>query len=297
MTRATAIARAVPVPTATSIDAARVRVRLHTSHGYIELGRADAARRDKRLTRGERAAIDNLVEAVRLLRTRNQLLGIDDAGTGVQLLLRNAEATSNGPYAEAGTIAIGAMNALVSRSKVRAAPDVLLPLDTAIHELTHVTQFARLPTNVTPNAGILEGVADAVAMLATGDDTLGEEYYRVDASGKHRGSIRDLGTHDVHGPAIGAVARTYQQATRPGVEAHEAGGLVSSFIVVLRTALGRERAERVLWAVIRDEAAWKSGGSWAALAAAFQRAGHVDDATAAAVSAALTQTGLASALR
>jgi len=280
-----------------STDAARVRVRLQTADGLVELGRPDVARRDKRLTRGERQAIDNIVEAIRLLRTRNQLLGIDDAGTGLMLVLRDREATSGGPYAEVGKIAIGATNALVSRSKVRAAVDVLLPLDTAVHELTHVTQFARLPTTVTPNAAILEGMADAVAILATGDDTLGEQFYRVDATGKHRGSIRDLGTHDVHGPSIGAVARTYRQATSPGVEAHEAGGLVPTFIMALRAAIGRDRAERVLWAVIRDTAAWTKGGSWAELAAAFQRAGNVDAATGAAVSEALRTTGLADALR
>lgn len=270
---------------------------MHTAHGLIELGGAEAARRDKRLTVGERAAIDSIVEAIRLLRTRDQLLGIDDAGTGVTLLLRDPEATSGGPYASSGQIAIGATNALASRSKVRADPDVLLPVDTAVHELTHVTQFARMPSTATPDAGILEGMADAVAMLATGDDTLGEEYFIVDATGTHRGSIRDLGAHTVHGPAVGAVARTYAQATRPGVEAHEAGGLVPTFVAQVRAAIGRERAERLLWSVIRDTTAWSSGGTWAALAAAFQRASQGDEATRVAVAAALQQTGLSAALK
>lgn len=285
------------MPTALSTDGARVRVRLHTAQGDIDLGRADVARRDKRLTRGERDAIDSLVEAIRLLRTRNQLLGIDDVGTGVALLLRDAEATSGGAYATSGQIAVGATNALTSRSKVRANPNVLLPVDTAVHELTHVTQFARMPETVTPNSAIMEGIADAAAMLATGDDTLGEGYFRTDATGAHRGSIRDLGRHDVHGPAVGPTSRTYAAATAPGVEPHEAGGLVSTFVAALRASVGRARAERVLWAVIRDSSAWKTGGSWALLAAAFQRAGNTDDATGAAVSAALAQTGLAAALR
>jgi hypothetical protein len=292
--------RTVPVPNAFSVDAARVQVRLRTTSGTtLELGRADVARRDKRLTAAERAAIDALVEAMRLLRVHGGLVGIDDAGTGVRLLLRDPEATSGGPYATAGQIAIGSRNALAARTAGRGRADVLLPVDTAAHELTHVAQFARVPVGTTPNAGILEGIADAVAMLATGDDTLGEEYFNVDAAGRHRGSIRELGAHDASGPAIGAVAHTYARATRSGVEAHEAGGLVSTVVAKLRDRLGSAHTERLLWAVIRDEAAWLQGGSWAALAAAFQRAADAsgDAADPIAVRDVLNVTGLDAALR
>ncbi|MCW2949833.1 MAG: hypothetical protein JWN41_846 [Thermoleophilia bacterium] len=115
MTRLHAIRRPVS-PFASTLDAARVRVVLHTSSGNVELGNADEARRDRRLTAAERAAVANLVEAIRLLRTRDRLLGIDDAGTGVKLVLRDAEATASGPYASEGQIAVGAKNALASRS-------------------------------------------------------------------------------------------------------------------------------------------------------------------------------------
>ncbi|MCW2949834.1 MAG: hypothetical protein JWN41_847 [Thermoleophilia bacterium] len=171
-----------------------------------------------------------------------------------------------------------------------------MPIDTAVHELTHVTQFARIPATAKADQGILEGIADAVAMLATGDDTVGEGYFRTDATGRHRGSIRDLGAHTVHGPTVGAVARTYLAATSPGVECHEAGGLISTTVAALRLALGRSRAEKLLWSVIRDSAAWAQGGSWKSVAAALQRAAANDVAAASAVTAALRQTGWDAAL-
>ena len=292
--------RAVPVPTAYSVDAARVQVRLRTTGGTVpDLGRADVARRDRRLTAAERAAIDALVEAVRLLRVHGGLVGSDDAGTGVRLLLRDREATDGGPYATAGQIAVGSRNALAARSAGRGRADVLLPVDTAVHELTHVTQFARMPQSAKADGAILEGVADGVAMLATGDDTLGEEYFRTDATGRYRGSIRELGAHTSSGRPIGSSAHTYAQATRSGVEAHEAGGLVPAVITQLRARLGRARTEQLLWIVIRDETAWRLGGSWSALAGAFQRAATSlgTDADTSAVQDALRVTGLDAATR
>lgn len=292
-------ARVVPQPSAA--DLAAVRVELPTPTGSREsLGTAAQALRDRRLTAAERAAILVLVEAVRLLRERAALVGIDDAGSAVRLLLRDADATQRGPWATTGLIAVGSRNGLAARAKGRARADVLLTVDAAIHELAHVVQFGTMAKAAKPHPAILEGIADSAALLATGDDTLGEEFFHVDPSGRRRGSIRELGARTTSGPAIGAVVRRYQDAIRPGTEEHAGGGVVSAAFIALRTAIGRERAEQLLWAVIRDVPAWRDGGSWRLLVESLRRqAAGIwtgDQATVDALEAALRQTGLDSAV-
>ncbi|MCW2924089.1 MAG: hypothetical protein JWM98_1493 [Thermoleophilia bacterium] len=262
------------------------------------LGSAEEALRDARLTEPERAAIRALVRAVALLRARAGLAGIDDAGTAVHLVLRDHDADTRGPWASAGRISVGAKNALASRAPGRSRADVLLTVDTALHELTHVVQFARMGDGAHPVGAILEGIADSVAILADGDDTLGEGYYRVDAQGRPMGAVREVGDHSrVSGPTLGNVLHRYADAIAPHAEEHAAGGVVSSTMVAIRARLGRDRAEALLWAVIRDAAAWRDGGSWRELARALQRAAGTDAVTQAAVGAALAQTGLDAALR
>jgi hypothetical protein len=285
-----------PSPLAAA-DLARVRVQLAGKGGSLaDLGSAADALRDARLTDAERDAIEALVRAVELLRTRGGMVGIDDAQRGVRLVLRDSDAGSRGPWATAGRVSVGAKNALASRAGDRARTDVLLTVDAAVHELTHVVQFAKIPSSATPHAAILEGIADTVAMLATNDDTLGEGYYKRDASGRYRGAIRELGDHVVSGPTLGGVIRRYQDAIAPGAEEHAAGGVVSATFSQVRARLGRERAEQLVWAVIRDTPAWKSGGSWRELALAIRRDAaaiwSTDPAALAAVDAALAATGL-----
>lgn len=293
------IARVTP-PSAT--DLARVRVELSGAHGTrTALGTALEALRDRRLTAAERAAIHALVRAVSLLRTRARMAGIDDAGTGVKLILRDADATARGPWATVGSIAVGSRNGMAHRSNGRARADVLLTVDAAVHELAHVAQFARMPGTVTPHAGILEGIADAAAILATGDDTLGEEFFHRDAAGRYRGSIRELGAKSTSGPSLGPVVKHYRDAISPSVEEHAAGGVVSATFASVRSRLGRERAEQLLWAVVRDRDAWKSGGSWKELVLAIRRAAASifpnDPAATQAVEASLAVTGLDAAAR
>jgi len=197
-----------------------------------------------------------------------------------------------------GTINVGATNALAKRAPQRARADVLLTVDVALHELTHVIQFAKMPAAATPNGAIVEGMADAVAIFATGDDTLGEGMYKTGPDGRPMGSVRELGgAHRTSGAPLGVVINTYAQATAPGAEEHAAGGVVSATFIALRASVGRETAERLLWNVIRDAGAWSAGGTWSELARAMRRAAGTDAALLTAVDAALASTGLNAALR
>lgn len=283
-------------------DLASVRVELAVARGKRQsLGTALEALRDKRLTAAERHAIMALVHAVMLLRERAGLNGVDDAGAGVQLLLRDSDASERGPWATVGQVAVGAKNGLATRRGSAARADVLLTVDAAVHELAHVVQFGRMSTAAKPHPALLEGIADAVAILATGDDTLGEEFFHVDANGRHRGSIRELGARTTSGPALGHVVTRYQDAIKPGTEEHAGGGVVAATFMHVRARLGRERAEQLLWAVIRDTQAWAKGGSWKELALALRRQASAvwanDPAAAAAVDASLAATGLDAAAR
>jgi hypothetical protein len=278
-------------------DLAAVVVELPAAGGRRRsLGTAAQALRTAGLTAPERAAILALVEAVRLLRERVGYAGIDDAGMAVRLLLRDPDATTRGPWATTGAVAVGSRNALAERSGGRARPDVLLTVDAAVHELAHVIQFQRMDSSAKPNPALLEGIADAAAILATDDDTLGEEFYRVDASGRHRGSIRELGPRRTSGPPVGPVVTDYRQVAGGSVEEHAAGGVVSAAFRSIRAQLGRERAEALLWAVVRDSPSWSSGGSWSSLVASMraqaQRIWSGDPTALAALERALRATGL-----
>lgn len=286
---------AAPVVALDARDLARVHVAI--GQGGAPLGDAAAALDDRRLTEAERAAVRAVVRAVELLRTRAALAGIDDAGRAVRLVLRDREAGSSGPWATLGSISVGSRNALATRSGGRGRDDVLITVDAALHELTHVVQFSRIPAGVRPHAAILEGVADTVAMLATGDDTLGEGFFRTGRDGRPQGAIRELGsTRRASSPPLGPTMRTHAEAARPGAEVHAAGGVVSSAFSVVRTRLGRARAEQLVWAVIRDPQAWVDGGSWGGLARAMRRCADqlwpADPGARAAIDAALAATGL-----
>jgi hypothetical protein len=296
------VTRSVAALQPTAADLARVHVTLSAARGRPEsLGTALEALRDRRLTAAERQAIMALVHAVMLLRERATLNGVDDAGAGVELLLRDRDASERGPWATVGQVAVGAKNGLATRRGSAARADVLLTVDAAIHELTHVVQFGRMAKTAKPHPALLEGIADAAAILATGDDTLGEEFFHVDANGRHRGSIRELGARTTSGPALGHVITRYQDAIKPGTEEHAGGGVVARAFMEVRARLGRERAEQLLWAVIRDTTAWNKGGSWKDFVLALRRQASTvwagDAAASSAVEAALTATGLDAAAR
>lgn len=286
-------------PSAADLGAVRVQVPAPGGR-RTSLGTAAQALRDARLTAAERAAILALVEAVRLLRARAGLAGIDDAGTAVTLLLRDADATARGPWATTGVVAVGSRNGLATRAPGRARADVLLTVDAAVHELAHVVQFAKMGTSAKPHPAILEGIADSVALLATGDDTLGEEFFHLDGAGRRRGSIRELGQPTTSGPALGTSVRRYQDAIRPGTEEHAGGGVVSATFITLRTSIGRARAEQLLWAVVRDAPAWRDGGSWRLLVESLRRQAATlwagDPAALEALESALRAAGLDAAV-
>ena len=126
---------------------------------------------------------------------------------------------------------------------------------------------------------LLEGIADAVALLATNDSLLGEEYFGGggrSASGRDaaRGAIRDLDPAARRTPVevLGPTIRTLKEAKAPGVDVHDAGGVASTIFVDLRAALGRTAAEQLLWTLLRDSGAWRTGGSWTSFAAGLRRA-------------------------
>ncbi|MCZ4495937.1 MAG: hypothetical protein JWM25_520 [Thermoleophilia bacterium] len=287
------------LPVGSTLDARRIQVVLRGRNGAadVHLGTAGAARASVRLTMAERAAIDALVRAVQLLRERVGLAGIDDAGTAVKLILRDSDATANGPWATTGSLAVGTRNALAKDAGPRGRAGILLTVDSAIHELVHVVQFGRMATNAKPNGAILEGIADAAALLATNDDTLGEEFFAKGPDGRHQGAIRELGSPRISGMPLGPTIRRYREASAKGAEVHAAGGVVSETFILLRRSLGRDQAEVLLWRVIRDATAWRQGGTWATLASALTRAAAAMGGTApAAMVAALRTTGLDAAL-
>jgi hypothetical protein len=288
---------APPRPQPTQADLSAVLVELPAAKGKRRsLGTAAQALQSGQLTQVERNAVLVLVEAVRLLRERAAYAGIDDAGSAVRLLLRDQEATDRGPWATVGMVAVGSRNGLASRTGGRANPHVVLTVDAAVHELAHVMQFQRMDRNAKPHSAILEGIADAAAILATDDDTLGEEFFLRDANGRHRGSIRELGAKRTSGPPLGPVVTSYRDVQRGDVQEHAAGGVVSATFRSLRAGIGRERAEQLLWAVIRDQPAWKAGGSWKELVESMRRQAQVlwsaDQAALAGVEQALRATGL-----
>lgn len=285
------------IPGLTTGDLGRVRVALTIGRRRVELGSAATALRDERLTRGERAAIRSMVRAVQLLRERVGQIGVDDARTAVTLVLRDAEATTGGPWASDTTVAVGRTNGLAGRMGIAPRRGILLPTDVALHELTHVVQFRGMATNAKPHAALLEGMADAVALLATNDTLLGEAYFGAAGTrDARRGAIRDLdpASRRTHVDVLGPTLRTLGEAQRPGVEEHDAGGVVTTVFVGLRATLGRELAERVLWLLIRDARAWTSGGSWTAFAQGLRRAGASlpDARISAAIDAQLRAAGL-----
>jgi hypothetical protein len=249
-------------------DFARVRVNLTVGSHHVALGRADVALRDARLTAGDRAAIVDMVRAVQLLgRTFGGAAraGIDDAQDAVTLTLRDPEATEGGPWTSENGIAVGATNALAGRTAAPARRGVLLPVDVALHELTHLLQFRRMPANAKPSGALLEGLADSVALLVTGDSLLGEGYFANARNDVLRGAVRDLdpdARRNVNIDVVGPTLTTYAQATRRGVDEHDGGGVVSTIFLHLAQQCGRDAAERIVWAVIEDADAWKGGGTW-----------------------------------
>lgn len=259
----------------TTGDLGRVRVELTVGRRRVRLGTAATALRDGRLSAGERAAVRSMVRAVQLLRERVGQIGTDAARTAVTLVLRDPDANTGGPWASEDGIAIGRTNALAGRTVTPARRGVLLPTDVALHELTHVIQFRAMGAAAKPHAALLEGMADAVALLATGDSLLGEEYFgRAAARDAVRGAIRDLDPSTRQRPVevLGPTLRTLDEAKQPGIEEHDAGGVASGVFVGLRAALGRDVAERLLWALLRDGASWRAGGSWSGFAAGLRRA-------------------------
>ena len=263
------------IPALTTGDLGRVRVELTVGRRRVRRGTAAAALRDTRLSAGERAAIRSMVRAVQVLRERVGQVGIDDARTAVTLVLRDTEATSGGPWASEQVIAVGRTNALAGRAPVPARRGVLLPTDVALHELTHVIQFRGMADGAKPHGALLEGMADAVALLATNDSLLGEEYFgRSGGRDAVRGAIRDLdpAVRPMRVEVLGPTLRSLDEVKGAGAEVHDAGGVVSTVFVGLRASLGRDVAERLLWSLLRDGATWRAGGSWANFAAGLRRA-------------------------
>ena len=259
------------------------------------LGSLDAVRLSGELPAVDSAAVAAFADALATMRNRTAARSAIDALDGVALVLRDEQAGRRGPWATTGAVHVGAVNALAERiAGATAREGVVLTVDAAIHELVHVVQFSRIPEHVRPHAALLEGIADAATLLATGDGTLGEDYWRRDALGRPTGAIRLLG-RTAGGAAAGAVAViaptvSTLAAARGHVDAeHTAGGVVTAVFEQLRGALGTGRAERLLWHVITDDAAWSSGGSWDAFAAALRRAASASEL--AAVDAALGAAG------
>lgn len=244
-----------------------VLVKMETIGGVVAtIGDARAAMRDHRLTKGERAAVRAALQAVQYLNRRFGRNGFDDAGTAVTLLLRSNEASMEGPFATPGTISVGDGNPF--RDQLTKAGDRILPRDVALHELAHVVQFHELgPAFEQLHPALAEGIADAMAMLATRDWSVGEGYF----SSGHRaptGTIRDIDPKRRNRPGEPLVF-DWRKVRDGRVEEHAAGAVFSRTIFEVQQKLGWKRAEELVWFVIRDTRAWQTGGSWSLAAASL----------------------------
>jgi Zn-dependent metalloprotease len=112
----------------------------------------------------------------------------------------------------------------------------------------------------------------------------------------HSSSIRDI-AHPARGEQV---VFDYRKVRNGNIEAHAAGAVFSRTMYELARRVGIRRAQTVLYAVIRDSAAWSNGGSWQqaarALAAAPVSSFPGDAQVAAAMAAALRATHLNEAL-
>lgn len=250
-----------------------------------------------RLTATQRSAVIAAVEAIAYLRRRFGQSGIDDAGHGVRLLLDSSDADGRGPYAEPGKITAGSHNPIDVGSGGAGARRVL-PRDVALHEMTHVIQFAVLGSDADRlHPALAEGFADALSMLATRDWSIGESYFRT-GRGAPRETIRQVGpSRDGVNKRGEPLVTDYRQVARnPQTEEHAAGAVISRTFLELQRRLGWSRAEDLLWTVLHDASAWRGGGSWQQAADAINRAAQSlwpGDATAqAAVGASMRVTHL-----
>jgi hypothetical protein len=271
-----------------------------------DIGSAREALRDPRLSKGEKNAVRMAVASVGWLTKRFGTAGVDDAGHGVQLILRSSLADSGGPFAEYGSISVSTVNPINEKATNRATRQKILPRDVALHELTHVVQFAQLGSQWEKlHPAIGEGLADSLSMLATRDWGIGEGYWPSAKSSDRGGTNKARGHTDVIRDVGGRMSKSrkgdpvvfdYRKVARGGIEEHAAGGVVSRTVYEVQQRLGWKRAEDLVWHVIRDRAAWNGGGSWKQLSQALTRGAAElwpNDATAAlAVADALRVTHL-----
>jgi hypothetical protein len=233
-----------------------------------DLGNASEALRDRRLKRGERHAIRMTVAAVAWLQKRFGTAGVDDAGNGVELVLRSGFADVAGPYAEWGRITVPNGNVINGKSKHKATRGRVLPRDVALHELVHVIQFAQLGRDWEKlHGGIAEGLADTVAMLATRDWRIGESYWTK----QDKAVIRDVGGRRGKQRHGDPVVFDWRKVAKGKVEEHAAGAVVARTFYEIQRKLGWRRAEDLVMGVIKDHGAWLSGGSWKQLAESLPR--------------------------
>lgn len=261
----------------------------------VTLGTAEVALRGSKLSPSQKEAVRTMVRAVRYLRERHGLSGVDDAGRAVRLLVGSANADNRGPFAEAGRITVGTRNPVASAAAEDALSRRILPFDVALHELTHVVQFAAMGSNWSRlNPQLAEGMADTVAMLATRDWSIGERYFGRRRGGAYAGTIRSI---DPRTRTKGEPVQFDWRAVRDGnVEEHAAGAVVSRTFYEISTRIGWHRAQELVWTVLRDPVAWENGGSWQQLAASIQRSANLlwpsDPAIAAVIGVAMRATHL-----
>lgn len=258
---------AAPI-TPSANDRRHVRVQMNTPAGKKDLGTATAALRDPRLHAPERQAIANAVQAVAYFRQRYGRDGIDDAGKGFTLLLRDASGTA--PFAAPGLMVVPAANPIAA--KVPNASTRVLPLDVAMHEYGHLVQWEESFLGdvgwpmLSFDSGVAEGLADTAAMLATRDWRAGEGYLKPSGP---KTVVRDA--------AHPRAAHTYQKlvtnyrtvAGSAYVEGHKSGGVVSRTFYELQQRIGWREAERLYYAVQSDDQVWREFVGWDRLASAL----------------------------
>jgi len=259
----------------------------------LQLGTADTALRDPRITASERAAIRNVTRTTAYFRSRFGRSGVDEAGRGIRLILRDRSGRE--PYATRHTIVVGA-NPM--RNLVPNTTGQVLPLDVAVHEYTHAIQWTKSQLGgvgwplLSFDGGVAEGMADAVGMIATRDWSIGEQYLKP--GGRYR-SVRDAARPSSATTFQKYVTR-YDAPKHSEAGSHRAGGVAARTFFEVQQLAGWHATERLAYAVTNDGPLWETYVDWPRLArgitAASERLWPAGSPERVAVATALTRTGL-----
>ena len=300
-------------PMTTPVPLDTIRVSIREDDGTTDsVGLARDALADPRLTAADRSAVRNLAEALDYVRHRYNYDDLDDATTGVTLVLH----ALRGPAAGAGAISVTATNPYLQLPGADARPGAILPDDAARHELIHIMQ-ARVTgqpiggsseqRGMGVNAsgkiqalGVAEGLADAFSLLQAQSWQTGAGFRRQHA-GEAPQVVRDYDHPDSPNALLHVRSRWDAQGARDAsVDPHLQGGVVVAFARGVQQQVGWQRAQNVMWSILNDDQFAYGTQGWTEFAEAADRQATrydgVDSDVADAVRASLDATNLTAAI-